>query len=330
MKKRKIFLPVFLSLVLVFGGILTMDLVRGGREGRSVSPVGMGEAESEDQGYFRLLVAGVDDGGTLCDVMILLSIRRETGEIWGLQLPRDTYARYSAGSYRKLNGAANALGGMEELCGFLEESLALSIDGYLRLTPDALRRGVDALGGVEIDLDRDMDYEDPAQGLSIHLSRGKQVLDGDMAEQFVRYREGYLRGDLDRMDAQKQFLSALYGRVKETMTPMSAIRMAVSLLGCVQTDLTLPQLWELANLLLGESRRSVYLVTAPGEDARAKKSGASYFVLSAVGMDRLLAEHFGAEAGAFDRGHVFLNESYEEFLAIYEEDRDFHPFRLGQ
>ena len=329
MKKIKLFLPVFLAISLVCGTILCTDFLRNEQGTMPISPALRQESLPQEE-YLRLLVAGVDETGELCDVLILFSVNRQTGELWGLQLPRDTYARYSEGSYRKLNGAASALGGMTGLRDFLEESLSLEIDGYLRLSPDTLRQGVDALGGLEVCLDRDMDYEDPAQGLSIHLSAGTQTLDGNMAEQFVRYRAGYARGDLDRMDAQKQFLSALYEKVKEDLTPIGAVRIAASLWDTVQTDLTLSEIGDLASLLFRIDPTRVFLVTAPGEDAVAKKSGASYFVLSYPSMDRLLRDHFGGEAGGFDPHRVFLNENYEEFQRIYRENIACEPYSLGQ
>ena len=330
MRKIKIVLPIFLSVVVLASGILGTDLLKQKGSRASTAPALLEERESPKEKYLRFLVAGEDQGGALCDVLILFSLNRETGEAWGLQLPRDTYAKYSQGSYRKLNGAASALGGMEALCRFLEDCLSLSLDGYVRLSPDALRRGVDALGGVEICLAREMDYEDPVQGLSIHLPAGNQTLDGAMAEQFVRYRSGYLRGDLDRMDAQKQFLAALYGTVREKLNPLSAMRLGMSLLGSVQTDLTLPDLTCLASFLFRTDACRIFLVTAPGEEATAKKSGASYYVLSAPAMDRLLAEHFGGVEGGFDPKGVFLNERYEEFIQIYRQNTESAPYALGQ
>ena len=72
------------------------------------------------------------------------------------------------------------------------------------------------------------------------------------------------------------------------------------------------------------------MVTAPGEEATARKSGASYYVLSAPAMDRLLAEHFGGVAGGFDPKGVFLNEGYEEFIRIYRQNTECVPYILGQ
>ena len=325
MKKRKK-TALICALTLLLCGFL-LWICRASDQPEEIIPSSQGEDKTEEP-YFRLLVAGEDESGGLCDVLILLSIHQESGEVWGLQLPRDTYAAYSEGSYRKLNGAARILGGMEALCDFLEEGLGVSIHRYLRLSPDALRQGVDALGGVLLTLEEPMDYEDPAQGLSIHLPAGEQLLNGEAAEQFVRYRWGYARGDLDRLDAQKKFLTALYRRIKETVTPLTAVRLATSLMGEVETDLTLPDLTLLARLLFFAEERSVFLVTAPGEEATATQSGASYYVLSAKGMDELLSERFGGNAGAFDPKEVFLNDRYATFERIYRERRTYRIYSV--
>ncbi|MBQ9086847.1 MAG: LCP family protein [Clostridia bacterium] len=330
-KKKTVFLWCFLAISLLAGGLLLSKAVDPSEPSGTASEAYAEETgKNGEKGYFRLLVAGTDRTTQLCDVLLLLSLNRDTGEIWGLQLPRDTYAAYSSGSYRKLNGAANALGGMDELCAFLEESLGVGIDRYLSLSPDALRKGVDAVGGVDVWLPKAMNYEDPAQGLSIHLPAGTQHLDGSMAEQFVRYRSGYTRGDLDRMDAQKSFLSALYRKVKEEMTLTGAVKLAISLLGTVETNLTLPDITLLAESLFSAEAGGMFLTTAPGEEATATKSGASYFVLSAPGMEELLREHFGAREGGFDPNRVYLNQSYAQFQEIYRRKISYGSYSLTE
>jgi LCP family protein required for cell wall assembly len=248
---------------------------------------------------------------------MLVSLDRERNEAWILQLPRDTYAAYTDRSYKKLNGAPQTLGSMEQTNRFLSEALGVEIDRYVRLSPDVLRDAVDAVGGVEIELDRTMYYNDPEQGLSIYLKKGKQTLDGEQAEQLVRYRWGYARGDLDRMDVQKRFLSSFLRKVRDELTIPTAIRLASTLWGEVETDLRLSELTGLIGEAMALKETSVFLVTAPGTEATAK-SGASYYALSAPAMQELLCEHFGAEADAFDRERVFLNDRNSEFQKIYE------------
>jgi LCP family protein required for cell wall assembly len=96
----------------------------------------------------------------------------------------------------------------------VEEITGLPIDYYLTMNFSGFRRIIDVLGGVEMDIPFDMDYDDPEQDLHIHLRKGKQMLDGLKSEQFVRYRkgnhkgEGYRDGDIGRIQAQQEFIRA--------------------------------------------------------------------------------------------------------------------------
>ena len=318
-------------LILVFAVLLLIGLFSRGETG-AVSPI-VAEDETDDadkKGKFNLLVSGCDDAAGLSDVLMILSLDRDTGEVWTLQIPRDTYASFTEGSYRKINGAANALKGMDAFRDFLSRGLGIELHGYVRLSAEAFRKAVDAIGGVEIELPIAMDYEDPTQNLYIHLPAGKQVLDGKAAEQFVRYRAGYVRGDLERIDAQKLFLGALFRQLKETMTPITAIKLISSLLPEVDTDLSAMETATLLQEALSISASDLSFVTAPGEDLIAPKSGASYYVLSAKGMDRLLWEHFGGRRGGFDPEGLFLHPSAEGFRAIYEKDLPYVAYSVAQ
>ena len=71
---------------------------------------------------------------------------------------------------------------------------------------------VDEIGGVEVDVAMRMKYDDPTQDLHIDLYPGVQILDGNKAEQYVRFRSnndytvGYSMGDLDRTKVQQDFI----------------------------------------------------------------------------------------------------------------------------
>ena len=67
---------------------------------------------------------------------------------------------------------------------------------------------IDALGGVDFDVPQNMNYDDPVQDLHIHLKKGFQHLDGDKAEQLVRFRR-YPTGDIKRVEVQQDFMKAL-------------------------------------------------------------------------------------------------------------------------
>ncbi len=327
-KKKLLFVAVGTALLLIVALTLILSSKNFGGNGDENSVRSEQEKNplSKGKGYFRVLVAGSDRTSGLSDVLMLVSVNRDTKEAWILQLPRDTYAGFTEESYRKLNGAVSALGGMAKLKDFLSRALGISIDRYVRLSPDVFCRAVDAVGGVEIELSEPMNYEDPAQGLSIHLPKGKQILDGERAEQFVRYRSGYARGDLDRMDAQKLFLSLLFEKISGNLSPVTAGKLAAAFLEDIESDLRISDTVMLVGELFSLEAERIFFVTAPGEDAIAARSGASYYVLSSSGMEALLSEHFGAEKGDFDPDSVFLNSDYEEFRSIYGGYRPYVAF----
>ena len=312
-----------LGILLLTVTLCVGSIIRGERSQETSDAL---PADKGGLGCVRILVAARDRASGLCDVMMLLSLDRGESRLSVLQIPRDTYVNFKDGSYRKINGAPAALG-MDALCRSMEEALGLPIDCYVRLSADAFRRAVDALGGVEMTLSEPMDYEDPAGGLSIHLEAGTRTLSGEEAEWFVRYRADYLRGDLGRLDAQKSFLAALAKKALSVRSPLKMARLAAALLPEVETDLGLSELLGLASAVTELSEDRILFVTAPGEDVRGKNGG-SYYVLSARGMERLLSEYFssGTDAARFDPRRRFLNSENEEFRRIYESEGTFRIY----
>lgn len=277
----------------------------------------------------NFLLLGCDRTSGLTDVMMLVSVDTDGRSMDILQIPRDTYARYTGRGYKKLNGAMAVLGGADKLCELLSESMGVDIDGYFLFTPDAFVNVVDALGGVEIDLPFDMDYNDPYQGLSIHLDAGRQTLDGEAAEKFVRYRAGYVRGDIGRMDAQKIFMSAFVGKVTENLTPTAALRILRALSGEIQTNLSLGEMTELALTALKISAENITMMTLSGEDVRPSPGGAWYYVLSASAAKSALREYAGAE-GDFDRDGIFYDPKNPQMERIYRSDMPNMPSRASE
>lgn len=322
--KRLALIVAGLLLLTILSTILVLApwRVRGAEAVLSAEPDFLEEKEQAPaqvakRGRMNILLAGTDRTSGLSDVLMLISLDRDTGEAWILQLPRDTYVNCGVGSYKKLNGAPSALGGMGEFRDFMEEALGVPIHRYVRLSPDSFRQAVDAIGGVEIELEEALYYEDPAQGLSIHLMAGKQKLDGAAAEQFVRFRSDYVRGDLGRMDAQKIFLAALFAQIRADLSPLTMAKLGMALLGKVETDLSLNDLMSLSDEVTELQADKVYFLTAPGSDVRTS-SGGSFYVLSAPAMNEILEQMLDGEAGGFDPGRAFLYEKSSKFVEIYE------------
>ena len=152
----------------------------------------------------RFLVLGCDRAAGLTDSMFVITLNQTQKKATVLQIPRDTYADYTSRDYKKLNGALNRLGA-EECKALLSRALGVSLDYYVTVDLDAVRLLVDAVGGVDVVLPQALTYSDPAGGLQIELPKGSVHLDGERAEQLIRYRSGYSNADLGRLDAQKLF-----------------------------------------------------------------------------------------------------------------------------
>lgn len=285
------------------------------------------KVDSEDV-RLNILVMGKDDSSGLCDVLMLASYNLTDSSVGIVQIPRDTYAEYTSSSYKKLNGALSSLGSEREFCDFLEKTLCVRIDHYISLELDAVGEIVDALGGVQINVPCDMDYDDPAQDLSIHIKKGLNLLDGEMAEQFVRFRSGYASGDLGRIDAQKLFLAALLNRLRSNVSIIELGSLVAAVADDVNTSFPLGEVVTLARQALNVSPDNVRFVTLAGKSAVAKKSGASYYVISRSASIEILNDFFDADIDEnnFDKDRLFLNERYSEFEDIYYSYADYKIF----
>ena len=162
----------------------------------------------------NILITGIDDSPgdkVRTDTIIIASVNLESGALGVLFVPRDTKVEIPGRLNRKVN-AAYALGGMSLMEKTLESFLGIDIDYYLRIDFEAFSRMIDIIGGVEIEVKDQMYYVDQAGDLYIDLLPGVQVLDGEQALDYVRYREP-IYGDIGRIQRQQKFIKALMQRV---------------------------------------------------------------------------------------------------------------------
>ncbi len=286
-------------------------------EGKETLPV---VGVSEDR-MTRFLLLGCDRSTKLTDSILLVTVNETQKDVSILQIPRDTYAEYTDRDYKKLNGAMQVLGerGIKQ---FMSQSLGVPIHFFVVLKLDFFRSLVDAIGGVELEIPQDMYYSDPAQGLEIKLPKGRMRLGGDEAEQFVRYRSGYVNADLGRLDAQKLFLRAFAKQCK-SLSPVSILRILALALTGVQTDVGLPDAVRVLRVLLECDPDEVPMATLAGQAAQGN-SGAWYYVLNRRGacdmINAYLLPPVPLQDETFDPDGVFLRESNKLFTRIYRAD----------
>lgn len=287
---------------------------------------------SRRSGVYTILCAGRDEAAFNTDVLILVSFDTQNGSASVVQIPRDTYldgGKINALWAKKRNAAKKAGSSavdddaMNALCTTLEETLCVQIDHWVLCNLTAFREAVDAIGGVTVDVPCDMHYDDPEQNLSIHISAGKQLLNGAQAEGLVRFRSGYLRGDLGRVDAQKLFLSSLLAKTKE----ISVLKLP-SLLKTVSKHLSMSLSFsDLLYFAKGVQKldlANVTFLTLPGTDCREYgDSGAWYYVLSRQGTWEAVNEHLNVyqteiDAKLFDRDYRLTNIAKPAMRSYYQ------------
>ena len=97
-----------------------------------------------------------------------------------------------------------------------------------------------------------------------------------------------------------------------------------------KTDLGLAELTRLIRAAFAIDDEQVTLLTIPGEEAIATKSGASYYTVSAPATAEVLVRYFGATADGFDHGRVLRNARYPHFCEIYDTYRPYTAYSMGQ
>ncbi len=218
----------------------------------------------------NILVMGVDKDGYRSDFMMVVNYDPTTKMVNAMQIPRDTYVPGNGRRDKKINSAY--FSGFEQSQYEVNLALGIEVQKYVTVDTEGFRRLVDAIGGVDFEVPFDMDYEDPTQDLYIHLEQGYQHLDGDKAEQFVRWRKnedgtgGYAEGDLGRMDAQKEFLLKVADKALQLKNVLKIPEFLDILSENVETNLTLGEMMAYGNEMMNNlSLENIQFHVLPGE-----------------------------------------------------------------
>ncbi len=225
MDSRKFYfnMTIVVSIVLFISGIGILYYVNNyyknsntvAASGNSVNNILQPLLQSKDP--FNVLLMGGDKVNKNSDTIMLLNFDPVTCKINIMSIPRDTKVKIE-GQIRKINFAFPH-GGTELAVQTVSELLDVNIKYYIFVDTTAFRDIIDLLGGVNIYVPANLNYDDPTQNLHIHLKKGQQTLNGSEAEQFVRFRkpnkwtkelkEYYDGSDLKRTEAQQNFIKEI-------------------------------------------------------------------------------------------------------------------------
>lgn len=288
-------LLILLVLLLLFAAVLLILQ----KMPQTEEPIG-----TRRKGCCTVLLAGTDESGMRTDTMMLLYIDRPQKQIRLLSLPRDTMVNRD-NPVPKLNGAYYANGaeevGMDYLMDYVKDLVGFRPDGYMLIDLNCFESLVNVMGGVKYDVPMDMYYNDPTQDLYIDLKQGMQHLNGEEAMWLVRFREGYVTADLQRMSVQRDFIKEALSQWKK---PWKLVRLPAALpllLDNTLTDLSWRNLSWLGYSVVLCGTGNLETDTLPGEGAYV--NGGAYYVEDRSAAAALINEKynpFETEITAYD------------------------------
>ena len=260
--------------------VLGIKVISSDLEGRGI------EYEKQDVGYHHL----VNSFNGLSDSMLLLRFDPKKEKVSVLSIPRDTKVYIDGHGTRKINHA-NDYGGPALAAATASELLGgINIDRYVRVNVQGVEKLIDTLGGVTVNVPKDMKYNDFSQHLYIDLKKGIQHLDGDKAMQFLRFRyDGY--GDISRVQRQQMLMRSA---VEQTLKPATVVKIP-QILSVIQshldTNLTVRELMAIANFASQVDQANVQMTMLPG-DFNSPNESVSYWVPDYEGINKLMTSHF--------------------------------------
>ncbi|MBU2702512.1 LCP family protein required for cell wall assembly [Sporomusaceae bacterium BoRhaA] len=249
-------------------------------------------ATSEGSGQkVNILVLGVDerdDDVGRSDTTLLLTVDSKEKQASLLSIPRDSRVKIPGHGYDKIN-AAYAYGGHRLSEQTVADFVGVPVDYYLLINFAAFDKIVDAIGGVDINVEKRMHYEDPYDKLVIDLKPGMQHLDGKTAIQYVRYRDE--EGDIGRVGRQQKFMKAILDQVTSPMVIPRIPGIIAEVASAVKTDLTIGDMMNLAKILNEVHKQGLHTEMVSGKPAYIQDI--SYWLPDVVSVRQYMARVMG-------------------------------------
>lgn len=247
----------------------------------------------------HVMILGVDrreDDVGRSDTMMVTAVDMDQKRAALLSVPRDTRVKIDGYGYEKINHAY-AYGGHKLSQNAIENLLGVSIDHYILIDTKAFERIIDAIGGIDINVEKRMYYEDPWDdngGLVIDLYPGEQHLNGQKAIQYVRYRDG--EGDIGRIGRQQHFIKAVLAKVISPEMLPRLPKLVEEVSSAIKTDMSLAELLEFANTMKSVHDNGLTAQMVPGQPAYI--DDVSYWIPDITDLRALLASELGSNLTA--------------------------------
>ncbi len=240
--------------------------------------------EAEGDIVVNTLLLGVDEARS--DTIMVARYNKKTHQVAIISIPRDTRVEIPEYGFEKVNSAIGKKGGTALAMKTVGNLLDIPIHHYVKVDFKGVEKIVDILGGVKINVPQQMDYDDPAQDLHIHIKPGLQILKGEKALQFLRYRSGYADQDLGRIKAQQEFAKAFIKKLTSPSIILKAPSLITTMIENTKTNLEQNEIGQYMLDIGSLDVNNIKMYTLPGEPDY--KNGVAYFIHDEEKLDEMM------------------------------------------
>lgn len=257
----------------------------------------------------NIVVLGVDersDDVGRSDTLFVVMFDSKTKSASLLSVPRDTRVRIEGHGWDKINHAY-AYGGHKLTQKTVEELLGIKVNNYVMVDFKGFEGLVDAIGGIDIDVEKDMYYHDTWDGFTVDLKKGRQHLNGKTAIQYVRFRDE--EGDIGRIRRQQHFLMAVYDKITSADMLLHIPGLAKQLTSMVKTDMPLSDMIDIGKALhTMVKEKGLSMAMVPGEPKYI--DGVSYWLPDITDLREMMVKMQGAT----------MTERYKSAAELMEQE----------
>ncbi len=226
----------------------------GGLKGVLTTVLGLTVEKIESLETINILLLGISEDieSKLTDTIILCSYNPKTQEASMISIPRDTFVgknKDNAKGSDKINSLYAK--SPEKLLKKVSDLTGVNVEYYAVVKTQALIEIIDIIGGVYFEVPIDMDYDDPTQDLHIYLKKGMQKINGEKAEQLLRFRHNndgssypaeYGDNDYGRMKTQRAFISETIKQTINFKNIFKSKKIVDSIFENIETNLVIEEL----------------------------------------------------------------------------------------
>jgi polyisoprenyl-teichoic acid--peptidoglycan teichoic acid transferase len=194
----------------------------------------------------NILAFGIDETKNVkrADSIMVIHINEKNKRMGVLSIPRDT--RISIPGYGKTKANhAFAHGGTKLLTQSISDFLGIPIDYFIKINLKGVEAIIDEIGGISININKDLYYVDQAGDLFIDLKKGNQSLTGKQAIEYLRFRQDK-EGDIGRIQRQQKFINSFASRAISASKLLGTKRIIKQINKNIITNLSTGQMINLA------------------------------------------------------------------------------------